>query len=201
MRLSAGLAAAAAGALLLAACSSPRPSAESTSTTGGSSITGASSSTTGAGTTHCLAADLAVSVAGSEGAAGTNEITFALRNSSSSTCAMEGFPGAQLYDASGAALPTTVVRGGSYNFTNFAPANVVLAPGAIADFNMGYSDVPTGNSGQCPTAASLWITPPDDVDHAVVTEQIQACSGGKLSVSPVFAQNSSESQTTAPANG
>jgi hypothetical protein len=190
---------AAAGALAfgMSACSSPRPSA-TTSTTAPPTSSSTSSTSTTAGLGHCQAKDLAGSVLGSEGAAGTQERTFGLRNTSGAPCALEGYPGAQLYDKNGTALPTTVVRGGPYSFTSMAPTAVTIAPGASAYFNVGYSDVPTASdTGQCPTAASLWVTPPDDVDHLVVSVSIQACGGGKLNVSPVFAAGSPGSQTTA----
>jgi hypothetical protein len=111
---------------------------------------------------------------------------------------MNGFPGVQLVDASGAQLPTHVVSGGSYQFTNFAPSAVMLAPGATAYFNMAYSDVPTGSETTCPTAAQLEVTPPHASDHDVVPGQLTVCGGGMLTVSPVFSAGSPQSQTTAP---
>lgn len=190
------------GGLLVAACSSPRPSARSTSTT--STTTAAagtsSTSTTGAGgPPRCAASDLAASLAGTQGAAGTFEVTIELRNVSTATCTLQGYPGAQLYGSGGAALPTNVVRGGSYSFTDFSPALVTLAPSAPSWFNMAYSDVPTGTTA-CPAATSMWITPPDATDHLVLTQQFVACDGGKLTVSPVFGQGSPDTKTTAPAH-
>jgi len=176
-----------------AACTTHHSAATGSTSTSESSTT---TSTTN-GMAHCISSDLTGSVAGTQGAAGTQEVTYELRNASAAPCALLGYPGAQLNDSSGAALPTEVVRGGSYSFTNFAPTAITIAPGASAYFNMGYSDVPSG-SGACPTAQSLWITPPDDVDHLVVSEQLQVCGGGKLTVSPVFAAGSTASQTTAP---
>ena len=117
-------------------------------------------------------------VVGSQGAAGTFELTFALRNSSTSPCPMDGYPSAQLLDASGTELPTHVVSGGNYQFTNFAPAPVLLAPGATAYFNLAYSDVPTGGETTCPTAAQIEVTPPHAVDHDVVTGAADGVRGG-----------------------
>jgi hypothetical protein len=111
---------------------------------------------------------------------------------------MNGFPGAQLLDASGTQLPTHVVSGGNYGFTNFAPAAVALAPGATAYFNMAYSDVPTGSQAVCPTAAQIEVTPPHASDHDVVPVRLTVCAGGALTVSPVFSAGSPQSQTTAP---
>lgn len=190
----------AAAAVLGAGCSASHPASQttsSTSTTTSSSIPAGSTTSTAGGPPRCTAAALALSVAGTQGAAGTFELTLQLRNTSSTTCTLQGYPGAQLYDAKNMALPTNVVRGGSYSFTDFAPSLVTLAAGASAYLNMAYSDVPTG-SEQCPTAESMWVTPPDDVDHLVLTQQFVVCNGGRLTVSPVFGQGSPETHTTAP---
>ncbi len=188
----------------MAACSN---GTSPTTTSGGTTSTGSSSSAPVSSTTSssvpagmaCAAGHLTMSVVGSQGAAGTFELTFALRNSSTSACPMDGYPSAQLLDASGTELPTHVVSGGNYQFTNFSPAPVQLAPGATAYFNLAYSDVPTGGETTCPTAAQIEVTPPHAVDHDVVTEQVVACAAGTLTVSPVFSAGSPASQTTAPA--
>jgi hypothetical protein len=114
---------------------------------------------------------------------------------------MKGYPGALLVSASGAQLPTRVVPGGSYSFTNLIPEPVVLAAGETAYFNLAYSDVPTGTETSCPTAAQIQLTPPGASDHDVVAVQFQACNDGTLTVSPVFAAGSAGSQTTAPHAG
>ena len=186
----------------LSACSS-NGGGGATSSTGATAST-ASSSTSSATTTSvpaglaCAARDLVTTVVGSQGAAGTFELTFALHNTSTTSCPMEGYPGAQLLDASGTELPTHVVSGGNLQFTNFAPAPVVLAAGATAYFNLAYSDVPSGTETTCPTAAQIEVFPPHAVDHDVVTTSIMACAAGTLTVSPVFSQTSPETQTTAP---
>jgi Protein of unknown function (DUF4232) len=192
------------GAFAVAACSSngngSPPTTGGTTSTGGSSSTSISSTTTSsvAPGTACAARDLMISLVGSQGAAGTFELTFALRNSSASPCPMDGYPSIQLLDASGTELPTHVVSGGNYQFTDFAPAPVQLAPGATAYFNLAYSDVPTAAAPSCSTAAQIEVTPPHAVDHDVVAEQLMACGAGTVTVSPVFGAGSPQSQTTAP---
>jgi hypothetical protein len=186
----------------MSACSShggggTTPSTGATASTGSSSTPSGTTTSVPAGLA-CAARDLVTSVVGSEGAAGTFELTFALHNTSTTSCPMEGYPGAQLLDASGTELPTHVVTGGNLQFTNFAPAAVVLASGATAYFNLAYSDVPTGTETSCPTAAQIEVFPPHAVDHDVVTTNIVVCGAGTLTVSPVFSQSSPESQTTAP---
>lgn len=194
---------AAALAATLAACGgggTPATSSTSTTSVPGSTTTAATTTTTTPhGTpTACAASALAMSVEGTEGAAGTLEVSFALRNISSQSCPMDGFPGAQLLDAAGGQLPTSVVRGGSYPFTDLAPAALTLGAGESAYFNLGYSDVPTGSETSCPTATQLEVTPPNAEDHDTVAVQLTACDHGTLTVSPVFASGSPGSKTTAP---
>ncbi len=194
------LAASAAGAgLLCAGCSSPARTSRTTLAPTTSSVPGTSSTTTtGVSTTgHCQPTGLTGTVVGTQGAAGTIEVTVELKNTSTSSCALEGYPGLQLVSAGGTQLPTSVVRGGSYSFSDFPPSPLTLAAGAVAYFNLGYSDVGSG-TGSCPPASSMWVTPPDDVEHLVVAQSITACNGGTITVSPVFASTAPQTQTTAP---
>jgi len=133
------------------------------------------------------------------GAAGTIEATFGLRNTSTTACALVGFPGAALLDSAGAALAQqTTVRGGSYSFTDFSASRVSLGPGDSAYFNVGYSDVPSGGETTCPASAKLEVTPPNDFSQLTTSFQASACDHGTLTVSPVFGAGSPETQTTAP---
>lgn len=172
----------------------------STTHPGSSSSVASSPSTTAvppSGPTRCPTADLAGSVAGSSGAAGTIQMTIALRSTAPSPCTLFGYPGLQLLAGDGSALPTNVVRKGGYPFTAMAPTTVTLAPGQTADFNLGYSDVPVGGETSCPTATSMEVTPPNATDHLVVPASLAPCGGGTVVVSPVFAQGTN-TQTTAP---
>jgi hypothetical protein len=171
-----------------------------TTTPSGSTSTSTSTSTTGAGLSRCATAHLAGSVVGGNGAAGTIQTTMGLRNTASTSCTLGGYPGLQLLGAGGAALPTTVVRKGTYPFTAMAPTTVTLAPDQSAYFNIGYSDVPMGNQTSCPTSVSLQITPPNAYDHLVITASLGPCGNGTMTVSPVFLATGSNTQFTAPAN-
>jgi hypothetical protein len=146
----------------------------------------------------CTGSNYALSQLGSQGAAGTFELTFGFRNTSSATCSLFGYPGLQLLDAAGQDIATTTVRGGTYSFTNFAPANVSVGPSATAYFNVGYSDVPTGTESSCPTAAQLQAIAPNTTTPLVVKGSFTVCNHGTLTVSPVFGSGSTETQTTAP---
>ncbi len=92
----------------------------------------------------CHLPGLQIAVVGQSGAAGTQEITFSLTSSSAAPCTTYGYPGLLLVAETGAALPTTVVRGGGLDFESIVPAPVTLAPGETAYFNVGFSDVQTG---------------------------------------------------------
>ncbi|HXQ76421.1 MAG TPA: DUF4232 domain-containing protein [Acidimicrobiales bacterium] len=188
----------------VAGCSSNKQSATTSSNATTSTAVPAPGSTTlPAPTTSttvpgCTGANYALSVLGSQGAAGTFEVTFGFRNTSSATCALTGYPGIQLLGAGGADLATNTVQGGGDSFTDFSPSTVELAGGATAYFNMGYSDVTTGTESSCPTTTALEATPPGTSTPLQVSGQYVVCNGGTVNVSPVFGQGSPETQTTAP---
>ena len=181
--------------LVAAACGAGSPSPGHAGE-GATSAPTSSTTSVPAALAHCQAAGLSGSAEGTAGAAGTIEITVQLRNIGTAGCTIEGYPGLQLVDSNGAELHTSVIRGGSYRFTDLVAAPVTLPAQASAYFNVGYSDVPSGQSA-CEDGAALWVTPPDDVDHVVVTQQSTVCSG-TLTVSPVFGAGSPDTQTTAP---
>ncbi len=179
---------------------SPTTTPGSTTRPAVTTTTAASTATAGAGGQQgCAASRLAGTVTGSSGAAGTIETTIALRNASSATCVLDGYPGMQLVAAGGAPLPTTVVRKGSDSFTAMAPAPVTLAPGGSGYVNVGSSDVPVGGETTCPASSSLEVIPPNAVDHLVIAVALVACGQGTLTVSPVFSDTGSNTLTTAPA--
>jgi hypothetical protein len=105
----------------------------------------------------------------------------------------------QLLGSSGTSVPTVVNRGGGLAFENVAATDVSLAPGQTAYFNVGYSDVTQGSTS-CSVATEVEITPPNDTSFATVTvPEINACGGGTLNTSAVFAStDSAGTSTTAP---
>jgi hypothetical protein len=181
-----------------AACSSGSSSTTTTvrhtttTTTSGpadtSSTTSVASTTTntGPGSAACATSQLAATVAGVNGAAGTIETTVALRNTSATTCVLAGYPTLQMVDTKGAALVTKTVDKGSYSFTSQPAAPVTIPPGQSGSFNIGYSDVPTGTETTCPTSAALQITPPAVTGHLTLTASLTPCNGGTLVVSPIL---------------
>jgi hypothetical protein len=200
------------GGCLLGACSSN--SSSSTTTTAASTSTSTSTvnssttvtsstapPTTSAGLAQCATSALSGAMAGSSGAAGTIETTVSLKSTAGSPCSLGGYPGLQLLSATGAPLPTSVVRKGSYSFTAMAPTTVTIAPGQSVYFNIGYSDVPEGSETSCPTSGGLEVTPPNATDHLSIEAKLAPCGGGTMAVSPVFLATGDNTQTTAPAVG
>ena len=197
-----------AGGATLAACSSGTTSATTkpptTPTSGRPATTtatpsrAAAATTTMPGATRCPTPDLVGSVAGSSGAAGTIEITSALRSTAAGTCTLAGYPGLQLLGPGGSPLPTTVIRKGAYNFTSVPPVTLHLSTGQSAEFNIGYSDVTVGTETSCPTSTALEVTPPNAVDHLTVAASLAPCGRGTLVVSPLFPASQSTTDSTAP---
>jgi len=190
--------------VVLAACSSTKgsatpPSSATTTTTiaahGSTTLTTPTPSTTVAG---CTGANYTLSLLGTQGAAGTNEVTFGFKNTSSVTCPLSGYPGIQLIGVHGIDIPTTTDRGGGLSFTNFVAATVSVGPGQTAYFNMAYSDVVTGGETSCPTTTALGVIPPNSTTSLQVPAQLMVCNSGTVTVSPVFGQGSPDTQTTAP---
>ena len=163
------------------------PPATTTTTTAPLTPTTATKTTTTAFAhgTACTASDLTPSYLGSNGAAGTIELGFALKNTGSSTCHTYGWPGVQLLSSSGAALPTNAKRT-TTDVQGATPASVLtLKPGEQASFRLIASDSAAGG-GNCRNATMLQIYAPDDT----VTMKVRISGGvpacGKATLSPML---------------
>jgi hypothetical protein len=108
---------------------------------------------------------------------------FVFTNVSPTTCELFGFPGMQLLNARGAALPTYVRRGTSTVVPAEPEGDVVMTHSQHASFYAGYSDVPTGSQA-CKASTSVEVTPPNDTKHFTLKLAIAPC-GGIVTVSPV----------------
>lgn len=87
----------------------------------------------------CRGAQLAATYARTDGATGHMEVTIALRNVSPTACRLRGYPRAALLDAAGRRLPLHLSLGsGFFPDTRGAPRPVVLRPGALAHFGIGF---------------------------------------------------------------
>ena len=80
---------------------------------------------------------------------------------------------------------STVTRGGGM-LPSTPPSAVVLAPAVSASFTFTYSDNPTGSDTEaaCPSAATLIVTPPDELDPLTTAFSGAPCEG-RINVSPV----------------
>lgn len=160
----------------------------STTSTGPLTDTTTTSTTPGVKGAACTASDLTPVYLGSNGAAGTIVLGFALKNSGSSTCHTYGWPGVQFLSAAGARLPTGATRTSS-DVAGSTPATALtLKPGEEASFRIVTSDMGPGG-GACPTARALQIYAPDDTaTMKLALNGVAAC--GKATLSPLMAGDS-----------
>jgi hypothetical protein len=141
---------------------------------------------------QCRQDQLTTTAIGEGAGLGHVGVLFTLRNTSSASCRLEGFPGLQLLDSKGHALPTTVVRAisGAYLFPAVVPHPVALAPGAVGSFDLQYYDSPVGAAANqpyataCPAATRVEVTVPNSTGHSLVPASMAPCEGQVL-VSPV----------------
>jgi hypothetical protein len=147
--------------------------------------------TASGGPDRCHTGGLLISFSGAQGAAGTIVDTFRVANTTTSPCTLYGYVGMLMLDASGTPMPTRVVRGGFFG-NQAGPGQFLLQPGTAASFQAAWSDVTQGSeTGPCPQAARLEITPPDEFDHVIIPVSgwnLAPCGpGGEISVSPIRA--------------
>jgi hypothetical protein len=133
--------------------------------------------------TRCYINQLSLSVVMGTGAAGHMARLFRLHNHSSRTCSLIGYPGVQLVDARGRALPTHA-EWAPAGFLGSQPKHVIeLRPGANAYFAIEWAEIPTGSQA-CPVASAVRIIPPNTYRSLRVQTTGRVC-GGNLSVSVV----------------
>lgn len=114
-------------------------------------------------------------------------LVVALRNIGGVECTLDGFPTVGLVAEDGTALPVRATHDGDLAFPARTPATVVLAPGEVTSFDLGFSHVPAGGQTVCPAAQSLAVTPPGDSHPVPVQTGADPCDGGHLAVSPLVA--------------
>jgi hypothetical protein len=165
-----------------------------TTTTAPLTRTKASKTTTTAiAGTACTASDLTPSFLGSNGAAGTIELGFALKNTGSTTCHTYGWPGVELLSSNGVGLPTNATRT-TTDVLGDTPANALtLRPGEQASFRLIATDFAAGG-GSCENASQLQIYAPDDTVtmKVAISGGVPAC--GRATLSPMLPGASAFSQ-------
>jgi Protein of unknown function (DUF4232) len=159
--------------------------AASGGTTSDTSSTATRTSTTKPVGAACTASVLTASYLGSNGAAGTIELGFALTNSGSRTCHTYGWPGVQLLSSSDAMLPTDAKRVETDLQGSAPPVLLNLEPGDEASFRIFETDSSAGGRS-CATATQLQIIAPDDTAtmKVALAGGVPAC--GRTTVSPVL---------------
>ncbi len=130
----------------------------------------------------CRAADLSLSYAGENDAAGHGLLGFALKNISSAPCQTYGFPGVQFLDVHGQALATIPHHVTSDYFGQAPEGQVTIAPGQSASFRIGVTHGAIPGS-VCTTAYGLQVIPPNDTAtlHTSFTSGAYECRDADVS--------------------
>ncbi|GAB3796950.1 DUF4232 domain-containing protein [Micromonospora zhanjiangensis] len=134
----------------------------------------------GGGTPVCHAADLSARGIGSDGHAGSGTSFYALTDTSGHACSLTGFATFRAVDVRGSTLRTTTQRTGTAK-------RVVLGPGGTAYVSITTTNVPTEGFEKAPCepgAAALWLSPPGDSAHLVLTGPWRICGRGSLEITP-----------------
>jgi hypothetical protein len=134
---------------------------------------------------RCHTAGLSVTTGQGNSSAGHPTVLLIFTNTSGSTCAVSGYVGLQMLDASNNALPTTVVPNGGMLSNQPLAQVVTLAPGQQASTLVMWTDVPTGAQA-CSTSTKVQVSPPDEPTSLTVAATIVSC-GGELDVTALRA--------------
>lgn len=165
--------------------------AASTPATGSMSASGGPTGPTGSadpsGPGRCGTGMLAARLRMAGPAAGSRYAVLVLTNQSVVSCRVHGYAGMLLLAASGAALPTNVIR-----LRPGPPAVVPLRPGQSAWAMVHWSVVPDSGEpqhGPCqPTPGRAWVTPPDERTQLTVAWDFgPVCQHGTIRLDPFAA--------------
>jgi hypothetical protein len=166
-------------ALALAGCGSSDDDASGDTSTSSSttSTTRASTTTTGAGTgttaaptPSCTATQLEGELGPTNAGAGQVYAPLILRNTSSTSCEVRGFPGVSLLDASGTQIGEPATREGAEGGT------VLLQPGGVASATLHTTN--EGIGGACdPVSTQMKVFPPGQTASIDFSAAYTACGG------------------------
>jgi hypothetical protein len=139
------------------------------------------------GSPRCTVDHLKISETSAGGAAGHWGTILLFRNSGSSGCHLQGYPGVAGLDANGKQATQARRTAGGYIGGSPAgePQRIELAAGATASALVEGSNVPEGNATDCPTYQGLLVTPPDETHSVHLSGGGRGCSG--LEIHPVVA--------------
>ena len=147
----------------------PATTPATTSATTTSTAAGVTSTTT-AGTPACTSGELEAELGPSDAGAGQVYAPLILRNTSSTTCEVTGFPGVSVLDGSGAQIGAPATRDGAEG------GSVLLPPGAAASATLHTTG--EGIGGSCePTSAQMKVYPPNQTAAITFTASYTVCGG------------------------
>lgn len=167
--------------------SSPPTATGTAPSPAGSGVATSSSAPNAPGTgTACTTAQLRLGTARSNGAGGTNYLTYPLTNTAATACTLLGYPGVSVIDASGA-----IVQQAARRYPTLTPTGAptgVLTVAAHASVYFVVSVIDSDPDPQCPgvrTGTRLRVYPPNQT-----TALIQSGSSGyqacQMAVGRVF---------------
>jgi hypothetical protein len=128
----------------------------------------------------CAPAQLEGRVVPGDAAAGRRRATLVVTNTSSHTCTLYGYGGAELYTATGVPIPTRMER-----VPDPEPSLVRLLPGGTAAKELRWGVVPSGDEPvdePCQVPASeIRVIPPDETSPFwVIWDLGPVCDGGRI---------------------
>lgn len=141
----------------------------------------------------CGSSQLAVSVTGATGAAGTIDTSFGIADKSSSPCTLKGRPALGLVAGSPpTVLSPTVQTGGQGAVFQIPVRSVRLTPGSApsAGFEIQSSDVPVNGQQSCPEIVKVLVTVPGSATAISVAARFAGCDGPTIAVSAIVAYSS-----------
>ena len=154
-----------------------------TTTTAKPATTTSAGATTAPATTapsdRCHTNELQLSTGPPSPGAGQIFVPVILKNVGSRQCAVAGYPGVSLLDASGTQIQQPATRE-----TGFPTSAVRLAPGAAASAAIHTVDAGIAPGGCWPTSTSVKVFPPNELDALTAPLQLRVC-GNMFSVRPV----------------
>jgi hypothetical protein len=174
------------------ACNGDETVEETTGTTTTSSSTTSTSTLpattiTVVGATTCRVSQLSAALSKLDAGAGQHYAKLVFTNNSSEECTMFGYPGMQLLEAGGGAVPTTVLRNMS------APKTLVTLPPngghAYTALRWGViNSVGDAQDGPCqPDPARIQLTPPNESSSLFQPWSFgPVCEQGTLGVNPML---------------
>ena len=163
-------------ALVGLSCSSDDKAAEDTTTTSTTAVTTTSTAATGVTTTTkagppaCTSGELQAELGPSDAGAGQVYAPLILRNTSSTTCEVTGFPGVSVLDGSGTQLGDPATRDGAEG------GSVLLQPGGVASATLHTTGEGIGGSCQ-PASAQMKVYPPNQTAAITFAASYTVCGG------------------------